>query len=125
MRQFGSKVRGLLATCGVLIGLSATSLAAAPAAQAWPWNSNVNVWFNVSACAGASGQWGWYQTSDGEQGWVAWNAGYQGTFNLSRVSSSGSVTRISWGYPGHTCGTRYFNLTRPIYGTTDALGWIG
>jgi hypothetical protein len=124
MKRFKSKAAALVAASGLAVGLGAGSVAA-PAAQAWPWSSSVNVWFNVSACSGAPGQWGWYQTSDGEAGWVSWNAGYQGTFNLSRVSSSGSVTRISWGYAGRTCGTRYFNLTRPSWGTTDALGWIG
>ena len=96
----------------------------APAASAWAWDPHVRVWFNVSNCAGASGQWGWYQAS-GESGWVSWNAGYQGYFDLWRVSTSGSVTSIKWGTPGRTCGVRYFNITRPSYGTTAALGWIG
>src|SRR3954469_5348334 len=96
----------------------------APAAQAYPWDPHVRVWFNVSTCSGSPGQWGWYQ-ADGESGWVRWNAGYQGYFDLSRVPTSGSVTRISWGYTGRTCSTRYFNITRPFYGNTATLGWIG
>jgi hypothetical protein len=124
MKRLRTKIGALLAASSLALAVVAgTSLTSA--AQAWWWSSNVNVWFNVSQCAGSSGMWGWYQTSDGEANWVHWNSGYQGTFNLSRVPSSRSVTRISWGYPGHTCGTRFFNITRPGWGTTDALGWIG
>jgi hypothetical protein len=96
-----------------------------PAAHAYPWDPHVRVWFNVSACSGASGQWGWFSDDAGESGWVTWNSGYQGYFDEWRVSTSGSVTTIKWGTPGRTCGVRYFNITRPLYGNVDALGWIG
>jgi hypothetical protein len=111
-------VLGLLASVGLL------SLTSGPA-NAYPWDPHVRVWFNVSACSGGAGQWGWWQNDAGESGWVTWNAGYQGYFDENRVSTSGSVTVIKWGLPGRTCGVRYFNITRPLYGNVAALGWIG
>jgi hypothetical protein len=125
LRRIGWKFRLLIATVMLCLGSGAMSVATATSAQAWPWDPHVRVWFNVNVCSGASGLWGWYHADDGEQGWVHWNAGYQGYFDLWRVSSSGSVTSIKWGTPGRTCGVRFFNITRPLYGTVDTLGWIG
>lgn len=122
--RFRPRARALLAASALSLTFGPLGLATSPPAQAWPWDPHVRVWFNVSSCSGAPGQWGWYSAS-GEQGWVAWNAGYQGYFDLWKVSGSGSVTRISWGTPGRTCGTRYFNIRRPLWGTIAALGWIG
>ena len=119
----GSKVRLLLATLALVLSFATITAASAPKAHAWAWDPHVRVWFNVNNCAG--GQWGWFSSSTGESGWIGWNAGYQGYFDLWRVPTSGAVTRISWGQPGRTCGTRYFNITRPFYSTTNALGWIG
>jgi len=123
MRQISRRTRLLAVLASLGISLSAGLSSAAPA-SAWSWDPHVRVWFNVSNCAGASGQWGWY-SAQGESGWVRWNDGYQGYFDLWKVSTSGSVTSIKWGTPGRTCGTRYFNITRPGWGTTRALGWIG
>jgi hypothetical protein len=125
VKGFKVRIRALLATFALLVSLGGAVSVVTPSAQASPWDPHVRVWFNVNSCAGAYGQWGWYRSDDGEQGWVRWNAGYQGYFDLWSVSTSGNVTRISWGTPGRTCGVRYFNITRPWYGTTAALGWIG
>lgn len=125
MKRVERKIRALIASVVLCLGVGTVSIATASSAQAWPWDPHVRVWFNANACAGASGQWGWYSTGDGESGWVHWNAGYQGFFDLWRVPPSGSVTSIKWGTPGRTCDTRYFNIRRPAYGTIDALGWIG
>jgi hypothetical protein len=125
MKRIGNKVRVFSGTAALGLVASAAGIAAATPAQAWPWDTHVRVWFNVNACAGAPGQWGWYSDDQGESGWVQWNAGYQGYFDLYKVTTSGTVTSIKWGTPGRTCGTRFFNITRPVYGTTDALGWIG
>jgi len=119
------RIHILITAVALCLGGGAMSVATATSAQAWPWDPHVHVWFNVSSCSGAAGQWGWYSAADGESGWVQWNAGYQGSFDLSKVPTSGSVTSIKWGTPGRTCGTRSFNITRQIYGTTEALGWIG
>ena len=120
------KVRARGKALAVAIGLfMALFFTSAQPAQAWPWDPHVQVWFNVSACSGSSGQWGWWSNGAGESGWVTWNAGYQGWFDMRKVPTSGSVTKISWGLPGRTCGTRYFNITRPINGVTKTLGWIG
>jgi len=116
---------GLVALLASLGLLGSTAVLTAESAQAYPWDPHVRVWFNVSNCSGGAGQWGGYQNDAGESGWVRWNAGYQGYFDMSRVSTSGSITKISWGLPGRTCGTRYFNTTRPTYGNTATLGWIG
>lgn len=118
------KARALLATALLLLAIGGVNAASATSAQAWPWDPHVRVIFNVSACAGSTGQWGWYE-GGGESGWVTWNDGYQGYFDLWKVSTSGSVTSIKWGRSGTQCGVRYFNITRPTSGTTVALGWIG
>lgn len=119
------RIRIMLAAIALTLGVGAAGMATAGSAQAYPWDPHVQVWFNASACVGSPSTWGWYSTGDGESGWVRWNSGYQGWFDLYHVPTSGSVTRISWGLPGRTCVTRFFNITRPIYGNVKTLGWIG
>lgn len=116
------KKRALRALAAAALGVAALTATTGTAASAWWWDPHVRVWFNVSDCAG--NPWGWYSTNR-ESGWISWNNGYQGYFDLYRVDSSGSVTTIKWGIPGRTCDVRYRNITRPGYGTTVALGWIG
>lgn len=124
MFSMSQRIRTFIAMVALLAGIGGVNVGTQSAAQAYPWDPHVRVLFNISNCAGASGLWGWYE-GDGESGWVQWNAGYQGSFDLYHVSTSGSVTSIKWGPSGSTCNTRYFNITRPTYGNNVALGWIG
>jgi hypothetical protein len=125
MQSIKRRLRTFITSVVLVLASAGTGVAAAPPAAAWVTSSNVNVIFNVSNCAGASGLWGWYNTSEGEYGWVQWHYGYQGSFNLHHVPYSGAVTTIKWGRPGVQCGVHYLNLRRPGWGTTVALGWIG
>lgn len=123
MKRMRTRLRSAL--LALLLVAPTLSLAAAPRAEAWAWDPHVRVWFNVSKCAGSAGMWGWYRAEYGEQGWVRWEDGYRGYFDLYKVPTYGSITRISWGGSGCTGPVRYFNITRPSYGTMAALGWIG
>jgi len=107
-----------LATLGAL-------LTAAPA-QAWPWSSTVKVWGTVSQCGPTAGNgWMWYRTSEGESGWGnIYNGAGSFTFQLNRVPSSGSVVTLKWGV-GNCQAVRYFVVSRPTYGDSAAVGWLG
>ncbi|MGE4029023.1 MAG: hypothetical protein AB7I08_02225 [Thermoleophilia bacterium] len=107
-----------LASVGVLGGFTASQ------ASAWPWSPTVKVVGTVAKCGpSASSGWGWFQTN-GEGNWMTWGRGSTFGFTLRKVSTSGSITRISWGV-GRCQATVFRNITRPTYGDTVNIGFLG
>jgi hypothetical protein len=46
------------------------------------------------------------------------------TFQLNRVPSSGSLVTFKWGVASCSA-VRYFVVSRPSYGDSASVGWLG
>jgi hypothetical protein len=108
-----------------LVSAAALSTAAAEPASAWAWDPNVNVVGSVGSCGPSNTTgWGWYTTSDGDQGWATWGNGSTFTLPLHHVSTSGSSITFKWGVASCTA-VRYFVVHRPAWGNNAAVGYLG
>ena len=120
------RIRALLAAAIVAAAALLAPLLTATPAQAWPWSSTVKVWGTASKCGPSAGNgWMYYQTDAGERGWAnLYNGSGSFTFQLNRVPSSGSLVTLKWGV-GSCSAVKYFVISRPTYGDSAAIGWVG
>lgn len=107
------------------VGIAPTVVVADPAG-AWPWSSTVKVWGTAASCGPSSTNgWGYFKSSSGEEGWVNfYNGSGSFTFRLNKVPTSGALVTLKWGV-GTCSAARYFVISRPTYGDSASVGWLG